>query len=175
MFKKKKFIYIIFLVFFLLLFVKPVKAEEINIDEIENQISAELGKEEAKELLNELKNMSELTRDKVIEKCGEYGISLSEIQLDSVISNIKTWGEESGFFATMKEYFLKFWEWIKELGRNSTVEVNSNSDKNQPIIKKDGDNITITIPKTEDVDNMVDGIIDKVKEYMIPKEDLEKE
>ena len=119
--------------------------------------------------------MSELTRDKVIEKCGEYGISLSEIQLDSVISNIKTWGEESGFFATMKEYFLKFWEWIKELGRNSTVEVNSNSDKNQPIIKKDGDNITITIPKTEDVDNMVDGIIDKVKEYMIPKEDLEKE
>ena len=69
----------------MLLFVKPVKAEEINIDEIENQISAELGKEEAKELLNELKNMSELTRDKVIEKCGEYGISLSEIQLDSVI------------------------------------------------------------------------------------------
>ncbi len=172
MIKNKIFIYIIF-VFLFLLFIIPVKAEEINMDEIEEQITSELGKEEAKELLNELKNMSEITRDKVIEKCGEYGIALSEIQLDSVVKNIKDWGEESGFFETIKTYFSRFWEWIKQLGRDSSVEVDSNPDKDQPIIEKDGDNITITIPKTEDVDNMVDGIISKVKEYMIPREEIE--
>lgn len=170
--KKKYFIFIIFII--LLSFILFVKAKEIHtseIYEIESQIIQELGKEETKELLNELKNMSEVTRDKVIEKCGEYGIALSDIQLDSIVKNVSNWGEESGFFEVCKSYLSKFWEWVKQLGRDSSVEVNSNPDKNQPVIKKNGDSITITIPKTEDVDDMVDGIIDKVKEYMIPIEE----
>ena len=79
MFKNKIFIYIIIcLLLVLFIFIRPAEAGNTSMNEIENQISSELGKEEAKELLNELKNMSEITRDKVIEKCGEYGISLSD-------------------------------------------------------------------------------------------------
>lgn len=171
---KRNFIYVILvlsiLIFILFINTKETNSESTDIDEIETQITQELGKEEAKELLKELKEMSEVTRDNVIEKCGEYGIALSDIQLDSIVRDIKNWGEESGFFETSKSYISKFWEWIKQLGKNSDVEVDANPDEEQPIIKKDGENITITIPKTKDVDNFVDGVIDKVKDYINSEE-----
>lgn len=173
--KKRNFIYIILVILilsFVLVKAKDANSESNNIEEIETQITKELGKEDAKKLLEELKGMSEITRDNVIEKCGEYGIALSDVQLDSIINDFKNWGEDSGFFATTKNLLSRFWEWIKELGRDSTVEVDSHPEENQPIIKKDGDNITITIPKTQDVDKVVDNIIDKVKDYMISNEDM---
>lgn len=172
--RKRNFIYII-LVLFILIFILFVNTKETNcestdIDEIETQITQELGKEDAKELLSELKEMSEITRDNVMEECGKYGIALSDIQIDSIVSDIKNWGEESGFLETSKSYLSKFWEWIKQLGKDSDVEVDANPNEEQPIIKKDGDNITITIPKTKDVDNFINGVIDKVKDYISSEE-----
>lgn len=148
------------------MFLIPVHAEDLSFDDVKEQLVNELGEKDAKELLNELQQMSELTRDKVTEKCAEYGVMLSDVQLDVMLDDFKDWGKSSGFFDSIAKLWNRFWAWIKQLGRDSTVEV-SKPEKDQPLIKKDGDKVTITIPKTSDVDKVVDNIIDKVKDYII--------
>ena len=143
----------------------------VDLNTVEKEITTDLGEESAKQLFTELKEFSELTIAKLEEICNKYGISLSEEQKQIIVDNFeKLKKDDSGIIDSFVSLCKKFWDWLISLGKDSEVDIKTDIKNPEPGITNDGDTITVTIPTVEQIDNIVNSIILKIKSYIYPEE-----
>lgn len=171
-----KYILLFFIFLTICICFKIVKATNDEITSLIQNLNNEIGEnnttnmfQEIQEKIKNLKNKTNEEISNIIKNYSEkYGVIFNEEQINTLTNYFKTIIKEddTGIFNAIKNLFHKFINWIKGLKDNSNVDIEPINTEDNSFIESKNDKVTINIPTVNQFDNIMNKIIDTIKNYI---------
>lgn len=156
-----------------------------DMDKLQGELNITLGEDEAKQFINEIKekalDLADVTKDEVLDAitslASEYGVVFTDEQLETLYNYINEQIEEgkteasSNLWESFMELLKNFWAWVKDLKKDSKLEISPNDGNEKDLVETNDDMVTINIPTVNDIDNTMDNIIAKIRAYVFPNQE----
>lgn len=156
-----------------------------DMDKLQGELNITLGEDEAKQFINEIKekalDLADATKDEVLDAitnlASEYGVVFTDEQLETLYNYINEQIEEgktetsSNLWESFMELLKNFWAWVKDLKKDSKLEISPNDGNEKDLVETNDDMVTINIPTVNDIDNTMDNIIAKIRAYVFPNQE----